>query len=192
MIELQFRWQEEPPPLIPMHLLIGMPRPQTAKKVLLEATSLGVATMRFFCAAKGESSYRQSTLWSSGEWRKHLVAGAEQAFCTRLPEVREGGTLEEAIAELKEGTERKALDNYEATIGLGSWARGKDEGSIGGLVLAFGAERGWSGEERDCLRKAGFELAHLGPRVLRLETAVVAAVALTRDLLFCGENVRKA
>ncbi len=49
------------------------------------------------------------------------------------------------------------------------------------LALAFGPERGWSGPERALLRAAGFELAHLGPRVLRTETAVVAAVSVAKS-----------
>jgi RsmE family RNA methyltransferase len=48
------------------------------------------------------------------------------------------------------------------------------------VALAFGPERGWSGAERAALRDAGFALVHLGPRVLRLETAVIAAMALLK------------
>ncbi|HEY1848006.1 MAG TPA: RsmE family RNA methyltransferase, partial [Opitutaceae bacterium] len=48
------------------------------------------------------------------------------------------------------------------------------------LALAFGPERGWSGAERDLLRARGFTLAHLGTRVLRTETAVVAALAIAK------------
>ena len=47
-------------------------------------------------------------------------------------------------------------------------------------ALAFGPERGWSNAERAALRGAGFSFGHLGPRVLRLETAVTAAVALMK------------
>jgi RsmE family RNA methyltransferase len=51
------------------------------------------------------------------------------------------------------------------------------------LALAFGPERGWSAGERQLLRAQGFELAHLGTRVLRTETAVVAALALAKAAL---------
>ncbi|MFI5337188.1 MAG: RsmE family RNA methyltransferase [Opitutales bacterium] len=46
--------------------------------------------------------------------------------------------------------------------------------------MAFGPERGWSADERRQLRAAGFTFAHLGSRVLRLETAVVAALAVLK------------
>jgi len=44
------------------------------------------------------------------------------------------------------------------------------------VQLAIGPERGWSNKERRFLRDMGFALAHLGQRVLRVETAMVASV----------------
>ena len=46
------------------------------------------------------------------------------------------------------------------------------------ICLAVGPERGWSAKERDQLRKNQFELCDLGTRVLRVETAVVAAIGI--------------
>jgi len=164
----------EPAPGDPLHLLLALPRPQTARKLLQEAAALGVASLRFFPAEKGEASYAASTLWKSGEWRRHLLDGTAQAFDTRIPEIRHEPALAAGIAALPAGAIRIALDNYEATRRL------VPAGLDRPLVLAFGAERGWSAAERTQLRGAGFALAHLGPRVLRMETAVVAAVALAQ------------
>jgi RsmE family RNA methyltransferase len=50
-------------------------------------------------------------------------------------------------------------------------------------VLALGPERGWGPADRAALRAHGFTLVHLGPRVLRSETAVVAALTLVRAQL---------
>ena len=51
------------------------------------------------------------------------------------------------------------------------------------IILAIGSERGWSPAERDILRANHFTLAHLGPRVLRAETAVTAAIAIVKSHL---------
>jgi RsmE family RNA methyltransferase len=166
---------EEPPPPDPIHLLIAVPRPQTARKILNEAASLGVASIRFFPSGRGEPGYAASTLWRSLEWRRHLLDGAAQAFDTRLPGVSHDGGLAESIAALPPGCRRIGLDNYEASTRLGTGPLSAP------LALAFGPERGWSAAERDRLRSAGFELAHLGPRVLRTETAVVAAIAIAKS-----------
>jgi len=189
-IVLNFIWGDTPPPLSPLTLLIGLPRPQTARKILQEATALGVSALHFVATERGEPSYSDSTLWSSGEWRRHLLAGAAQAFCTRLPEVSFGHDLNEIIAGLAPHATRVALDNYESPVPLSSaikpssTANGAPSTETGRhVVLALGSERGWTGVERDLLRANRFILAHLGPRVLRTETACVAAIAIVKSTL---------
>jgi 16S rRNA (uracil1498-N3)-methyltransferase len=173
-VAFRFEPSAETPPADPVHLLVALPRPQTARKILGEATSLGVASIRFFQSEKGEPGYASSTLWKTAEWRRHLMDGAAQAFDTRLPEILHSKNLGECLAALPPGCRRIALDNYEAP------GRMVPVGAASPLALAFGPERGWSGAERDLLRSAGFVLAHLGTRVLRTETAVVAAVAIAK------------
>lgn len=175
-LELAFTWSAEPPPLDPIVLLIGLPRPQTARKILQEAAALGVAAVHFVRTDKGEPSYADSTLWTTGEWERHVQAGAAQAFCTRLPQVSHGHLLADQLNALPVDSSRLALDNYEAPIPLSKCHVLRDTST----VVALGSERGWSAGERDLLRAHEFTFAHLGPRVLRLETAVVAAVALIK------------
>jgi RsmE family RNA methyltransferase len=184
-LTLAFAWDTAPPPLDPITLIIGLPRPQTARDVLRDATSLGVAAMHFVTTDKGEPGYGRSTLWAGNEWRRHLISGAEQAFATRLPEVTHGRSLLEIIGGLPDRAIRAALDHYEASEALARCRLPDDTAGASRpeLVLAFGPERGWSNAERAALRGSGFVLAHLGSRVLRTETAVVAAVALVKARL---------
>ena len=79
-----------------------------------------------------------------------------------------------------------ALDNYEAKQGLGLSFKNRISSNIQKhevphIYLAFGSERGWSDSERALLIKEKWEFAHLGNRVLRLEMAVVSAIAITAD-----------
>ena len=177
-LQLSFRPTTPLPDPEPIILMVGLPRPQTARKILQEATTLGVGTIHFHLTARGDPGYARSTLWSSGEARRHLVAGTEQAFSTRLPEITHGRPLPSVLADLPDGPDRIALDNYEATRRLIDIPL---EGKT--AVLAVGSERGWTGAERDLLRQSGFHLADLGPRVLRSETAVVAGLAILRARL---------
>jgi RsmE family RNA methyltransferase len=176
---ITFAWGEPPPPSTPLTLVIGLPRPQTARDILRDATTLGVAALHFVCTDKGEPSYARSKLWQGGEWERHVITGAEQAFCTRLPEVTHGRALGAVLAGLPAGSARIALDNYEAPAALGT------SNLIGykSAALALGAERGWSDAEREQLRVAGFAFAHLGSRVLRTETACIAAITLLKARL---------
>jgi 16S rRNA (uracil1498-N3)-methyltransferase len=166
-----------PPPLDPITLVLGLPRPQIARRVLQEGATLGFSAMHFVATHKGDPGYGKSTLWTSGEWRRHLVNGAQQAYCTRIPEVSSGAPLADVLASLPQGSCRLALDNYEATQPLSGAA------ISGPAVLALGPERGWSARERDLLRAQGFELVHLGWRVLRVDTACTAAGTLVKARL---------
>ena len=178
-LTLGFVWGEPPPPLSPVHLLIGLPRPQTARDLLRDATTLGVAAMHFVRTERGEPSYARSKLWTSGEWKECVIKGAAQAFCTRLPAVTHGSALVDAFVRLPADSVRLVLDNYEGTSALSRC----ELPDCAAAVLALGSERGWSAAERELLRTHGFAFVHLGSRVLRTETACVAAVALLKARL---------
>jgi 16S rRNA (uracil1498-N3)-methyltransferase len=175
-LRLAFAWDKPSEPPDPLVLVIGLPRPQTARDLLREAASLGVAAMHFVRTEKGEASYADSTLWRSGDWEECVINGAAQAFSTRIPEVTHGRPLADALAALPVGNSRVALDNYEATAPLSQMPLPAGRP----VVLAVGSERGWSANERVLLRQQGFAFAHLGQRVLRTETACIAAVTLVR------------
>jgi RsmE family RNA methyltransferase len=178
-LTLSFVWSEPPPSLCPIHLLIGLPRPQTARDILRDATTLGVAAIHFIRTEKGEASYASSALWQSEQWRTLVLSGAAQAFCTRLPEVTQGRPLADIIGVLPGEATKFALDNYEAPVRLSQCALDSSKP----VALALGAERGWSAGERSLLRNSGFVFAHLGTRVLRIETACIAAVTLLKAKL---------
>lgn len=178
-LELEVAGTEPAPAALPITLLIGLPRPHTAKRILFEAASLGVAGIHFFEAERGEPSYAQSSLWRTDEWRERIRLGAEQAFSTHLPQVAMHADVQSAITALDGAEVRVALDNYEAAGPLGSVL--PDGGAS--AVIALGPERGWSPSERDVFRRNGWKLAHMGAHVLRAETACVAAVSATANQL---------
>ncbi|MBC2607102.1 RsmE family RNA methyltransferase [Pelagicoccus albus] len=176
-LELSFEWGSEESDLLPIDLIVGLSRPQTMRKILNEATTLGVRSIRFVATERGEPSYAESKLWSSGEWRRHVVAGVAQAFATRMPEVSWGVSLEEALRTTSGAKSKLCLDNYEGVARLGSVAIG------GSVAMAIGSERGWTAGERELFRGLGWTLVGMGERVLRTETATVAAVSLVRERL---------
>ena len=190
---LEFDLKEKPSQLFPVTLIIGLARPQIARRILREATALGVGCMDFFAADRGEKSYTRSRLWTNREYEAYVVEGAQQAFSTLLPAVRLFGSLEECLSQHANGMlfgqpdphwgprrrprpleeQRIALDNYEATVPLGAISPVQTA-----WLLAVGSERGWSSKERSLLRERGFTLAGLGDRVLGTETACVAGISL--------------
>ncbi len=178
---------EASPPLLPLMLCIALPRPHSARKLLYDAAMMGVGELVFFPADRGEPSYRQSRLWQSEEWRERIHLGLEQSFCTLPPAVSHVDTLLDALALTGTGMQA-ALDNYEASEGLVDWLdRYRITDSNARRSLLIGPERGWTSIERGILRKSGVPLVHLGPRVLRVETAALAASAL-----FAGMSAYRA
>ena len=178
-LTFSFSWGNPPPPLCPIHLLIGLPRPQTSRDILRDMATMGVASLNFIHSDRGERSYRDSSLWKSDDWKRCVIAGAAQAFSTRLPEVTFGTTLPETIARLSPEIARVALDNYEASSSLAAFS----PDGASSAAIAIGSERGWSPNERTILKSSGFAFVHLGPRVLRTETACIAATTLVKAKL---------
>ncbi len=172
---LSFTWQENMPAPEEITLIVGLCRPQSSRRVLREAATLGVARMFFVRTERSEPTYADSSLWSTGEYERHVRSGVEQAFATRIPTVIAGRELAEAIIEAG-GEMRIALDNYEGITPLHQVA----VPGAASLVLAVGSERGWTAAERVQLVAAGYQLAGMGSRVLRTETAVIAGLSVIK------------
>lgn len=172
-LAIDFEPERESPPLDPITLIVGLPRPQTAKKVLHEATAMGVQRIHFVRSDLGERSYAHSPLWKASEYRRHLIDGAMQAVSTRLPEITVAQKLIDTLRE-EEAVTTLALDNVDAALPLSAAKVDLP------ATVAIGSERGWSDAERQVLRDAGYSIVHLGSRVLRVETATVATLALVK------------
>ena len=177
-------WEKSAQRRLPLTVLVGLPRPQTAKKVLHDLASLGAARIFFFESAKGDPGYLTSSLWKDGEWREHVLKGAEQACSTLVPEVTRVSSLAVALTGLEATAWKLALDPYEATGAPEISAPAKT------AVLAIGPERGFSDEESAALRQAGFAFAHLGDRILRVEAAALVGGALMLAQLRVWEQHR--
>ena len=176
-IELELTWlPAHSNDLHPISLVVAQCRPQTCRKILDQATSLGVGSFSFFQAEKSEPSYAKSSLWQSDEWIRKIEGGVEQAFSSFVPRCDRFSDLKNALDNQSSETEcqRIALDNYEASDPLSL----KEVRSGRIFSLCLGPERGWSDGERKLLRSYGYSMRHLGERVLRVETAVVAALSL--------------
>ncbi|MBI9107980.1 MAG: RNA methyltransferase [Spirochaetales bacterium] len=180
---LTFFPEADPAGLFPLTLLLGLSRPQTVKKVLKEATALGIGRFLLTRTDLGERSYAESSALKPEKLHELFIEGAQQAFCTSIPECRIEVSLESAVRTVLSGGASPrliALDNYEADVSLSTYWR-TPEAQIrpaAETILAVGSERGWTGRERGILRDAGFTLASIGERVLRTETASITGTAL--------------
>ncbi len=175
-LELGFAWAKPHAAPACTALAVGFPRPQTARDILRDATSLGATELSFVRTHRSDANYAKSSLWQNNEWRRHLITGAAQAFDTFVPPTNWHQSLAESLTAWQStGHQLIALDVYGDHPHLGSWTLPRAAQSC---ALLIGPERGWDAADRIVLKAAGVTWFNLGPRVLRTETAVVSGLTL--------------
>jgi len=165
----------EPPPPLEIHLGIGISKGERMDLVVQKAVELGVAsisplsTKRSLVRLDGERMARRLQ-----HWQGILVAACEQSGRRRLPRLAAGTSLTQWLT-LPHPCP-KLLDPEGAHSLPGSSA------PVNGLTLLVGPEGGLDPQERVQALDAGFEGVRLGPRILRTETAPLAALAAVQTL----------
>ncbi|MDB4473643.1 16S rRNA (uracil(1498)-N(3))-methyltransferase [Opitutaceae bacterium] len=176
-LHLQIDWAQPHQPGIAPRLAIGFPRPQTARDILRDATSIGVSELSFISTARSDPNYATSSLWRQGEWRRQAITGAAQAFDTFIPQVQWDESMVETLDRWSsENIRPVALDLYDCAERLTEHLNSRS-GAPPDAVL-IGPERGWDNDDRALLDSRQIPRLHLGPRVLRTETAVAVTLGI--------------
>lgn len=171
-----FQWAPAHPAPPELKLAVGFPRPQTARDILRDATTLGATELSFIRTARSDPNYTSSSLWTTDEWRRHTVTGAAQAFDTHVPAVRWEDTLERTLRQWSEAhIPGVALDVYDSAETLDAHLH---RAALLPRGVLIGPERGWAEADRALLAQHAVPRLGLGDRVLRTETAVVTAIGL--------------
>jgi 16S rRNA (uracil1498-N3)-methyltransferase len=158
-------------------LVQGIARGEKMDLILQKATELGVAGIVPVHGERGEVRLDGERAEKRlRHWRSVVVSACEQSGRARIPEVAAPRALADALADLPA---MRLLLDPEATQPLPSTI-GDDA-----CALAIGPEGGWSASDHAMLQAAGFVGARLGPRVLRTETAGLAAIAALQAR--CGD-----
>jgi 16S rRNA (uracil1498-N3)-methyltransferase len=156
-------------------LLQALARGEKMDLVVQKATELGVARIVPVAAERSVVQLDGGRAERRVEhWRAVAISACEQCGRNRLPELEAASPLAEALRRLDADNAAAARLWLEpgAERSLVAAAAGQRE-----LVLLVGPEGGFSPAEGDLAQRAGFRAASLGPRVLRTETAALAALA---------------
>jgi len=115
----------------------------------------------------------------TGRLRRIAQEAARQCGRNHVPAVDVPCTLADLAGLLRAEPERRGLllDPEERAVRLSQAARGASR-----ILLAIGPEGGFTPAERARAAAAGFASVALGPRVLRTETAGLAALAIVQHL----------
>ncbi len=167
--------EPEPNPNLSIRLAIGISRGERMEFALQKSVELGVTeiiplfTQRCMVRLHGERLERRLHHW------KHIVTAAcEQSGRCRIPELRPAVELTPWLQAQKSGG---ILLDHRSTTTLSELAAPTDN-----ICLLIGPEGGLDEAERKLTTAAGFQGVRLGPRILRTETAPLAAIAAIQIL----------
>jgi 16S rRNA (uracil1498-N3)-methyltransferase len=154
-------------------LVQGIARAERMDLVVQKATELGVAAVVPVASARSVVRLdAESRERKAAHWRAVAVAASEQCGRARIPSIAEPMPLTSWLAKpANRGT--RLLLSPEADTSLAALARDATD-----IELLVGPEGGLEDEERTSALAAGFRACRLGPRVLRSETAAIAALAI--------------
>jgi RsmE family RNA methyltransferase len=173
VLEMEVRLDREPPPALPVTLVLALPRPKVLRRVLRSASALGVKRIILINSFRVEKSFWQSPFLDEASLKEQLVLGLEQARDTILPEVLLRPLfkpfVEDELPALIRGT--VPLVAHPAAPALCPRNIGRP------ASLVVGPEGGFISYEIEKLVSCGFSVARLGDRILSVETAVPALLS---------------
>jgi 16S rRNA (uracil1498-N3)-methyltransferase len=150
----------------------GISRGERMDWVMQKATELGVTrivpviTERTMVKLDERQSERKLQ-----HWRGIVIAACEQCGRNRVPEVAEPIAYYEVIRAIEPGATRILL-SPNGTLRASELPRSQHIGML------IGPEGGLSENEQEAAVAAGFQQVRMGPRVLRTETAAIAALTV--------------
>ena len=170
--EIAIALDQPPPAKLPLTLVLALPRPKMLRRILRTIGECGVRELHLINSYKVEKSFWQSPLLAADTLRDHLLQGLEQASDTVIPAVHLHPRFKPFAEDLLPAlaTACTALVAHPGNHQPLPTACPED------TLLVIGPEGGFIPYEVDKCLAAGCRPVSLGPRVLRVETAVAASL----------------
>jgi len=155
----------------PVHLALAVPANDRMDALVEKAAELGVASLQPLMAERsvlrlaGERAQKKQA-----HWQAIAIAACEQCGRNRVPEVHAVRLLADWLEEAREGARWLLSPQPDAA----SWTTRAGDGAV---TVLSGPEGGFSPAEEQAARVRGWQAVRLGPRILRADTAPLAALA---------------
>jgi 16S rRNA (uracil1498-N3)-methyltransferase len=176
----------EADPALPITLVISVFKFDHMEWGIEKATELGVAAIAPVIARRTDKHLAQAAEKRVERWRRIAHEAAKQARRSDVPVIYEPEQLAPRIRVPSTATTRIVLAEQERSTTLRAVVEESMEAAqnqMPTLELAFGPEGGWAPEEEALFDASGWRAASLGPRILRAETAAIAALAVVASFL---------
>jgi 16S rRNA (uracil1498-N3)-methyltransferase len=187
VVEVRFNLiaEVEAEPAMPVTLVMSIFKFDHMEWAIEKATELGVAAIVPVIARRTDKHLALAANKRAERWRRIAHEAAQQSRRSDVPVVRDPVKLSD-YAKSASSLKRIVLAEQERSATL----RGAIEEAMVAagaempeLEIATGPEGGWAPDEEALFDANGWQAVSLGPRILRAETAAIAALAVVASLL---------
>ncbi|MGD0832314.1 MAG: RsmE family RNA methyltransferase [Terracidiphilus sp.] len=182
----------EADPALPVTLVLAVFKFDHMEWAIEKATELGVAAIAPVIARRTEKHLAQGAEKRAERWRRIMHEAAQQSRRSDVPVLFDPTVLAARVRGLERakdatsGLTQIVLAEQERTTTLRN-ALDEAVGAAGSemptIEIAVGPEGGWAPDEEALFDANGWRTASLGPRILRAETAAIAALAVVSSYL---------
>ncbi|MGB2246436.1 MAG: 16S rRNA (uracil(1498)-N(3))-methyltransferase [Alcanivorax sediminis] len=177
-IEVLFKVEHQSPSPLGLSVLLALPRPKMLKRILIDATSLGIKQIVLINSWKVDKSYWQTPNLKADLLHEKMLLGLEQARDTTLPTLTLAPRFRPFVEDELDGW----AGNSQRILAHPGNYPAMPHSLTGPVTLAIGPEGGWTDYEIEMLGKQGFQCHSFGSRILRVETALPALVGRLMQL----------
>ena len=184
----------ETAPALPVTLLLSIFKFDRMEWAIEKAVELGCSRIVPVLAERTEKHLAQAAAKRVERWRRLALEAAKQSRRSDLPEIGEPTRLAAILAPEVPASSPQQPAAKPLRILLSETEEDQpllrilqqsasEAAAPSGVLLAVGPEGGWTGGEIALFMRADWHSASLGPRILRVETAVIAALAIVNASL---------
>jgi 16S rRNA (uracil1498-N3)-methyltransferase len=183
-VELAVTGRQAAPGQAPVRIVVaqGCLKEKKMDRVVRQLSELGASRwVPFICERAVARPEADRAAFRRERWRKIAVESLKQCRRGSLMEIAEVTGFDEALAEGRSCAARILFweKASEPLTGIRAW---KGSGAPSSVMVMLGPEGGFTEREARAAEAAGFSPAGLGPRILKAETAAVAACVLAQYL----------
>jgi 16S rRNA (uracil1498-N3)-methyltransferase len=175
----------EADPALPVTLAIAVYKFDRMEWAIEKATELGVFAVAPMIAQRTEKHLAQAAEKRAERWRRIALEAAQQSRRSDVPVIHNPASLAERVRAASKSV-RIVLAEQERTTTLRRLIEEAVEAAgeeMPALEIAIGPEGGWAPAEEALFDANGWRAATLGPRILRAETAAIAALSVVASFL---------
>ena len=167
---------------LPLHLYLAVFKFDHFEWAVEKATELGVAAITPILARRTEKHLAQAAAKRVERWRRIAHEASQQARRVTVPEIADPTPLKPTLAQAGHPM-RLLLSETEQNLTIAdvlrqSTASTADVSQECTHAIAIGPEGGWTADEMALFTEHQWLSVTLGPRILRAETAAIAAIAI--------------